>query len=177
MKKNEFVILCLRLLGIYFFVLGLGSLPNITSMFIESSDLPPYLFLGPFIFIICGFVLYIFASKMSLFIIEFSEAEEDGLHITVSEKTTRIALLVLGIFIFAYAVPQFLQLSIDVGLYYLNIDEIPKHLRTVQHRWTYLIGPIVKLLIASILIIGPDKILEFLAKYDETFKRLKSSNK
>ena len=101
---------------------------------------------------------------------------ENGLHITASEKTTRIALLVLGIFIFAHSLPQLLQISIDVWLYYTNIDDIPKEVRKVQQRWTYLIGPIIKLIISAVLIIGPDKIIGFMARHDQTFKRLKSSN-
>jgi hypothetical protein len=69
-----------------------------------------------------------------------------------------------------------MHLALDVGLYYVRIDEIPKHLREQQHRWTILISPAVKLLIAIVLIIGPDKIIGFIAQYDETFKRIKSSN-
>ncbi len=176
MKKNNFVTLCLRLLGIFFGVQGLSSLPHVTSMFIESSSSYPYLLVSPFILIACGLLLYIFAPRMSTFIIEFSEAEEGSMHITASEKTTRIALLVLGIFIFSQAIPQFIQLSIDIGLYYKTINEVPVHVRGVEHRWTYLIGPIIKLIIGTILIIGPDKVIGFLGKYDETFKKIESSN-
>ena len=176
MKKNKFVILCLRLLGIYFFVLGLSSLPGVILMFTQASNAEPYYFIGPFVFIASGLVLFMFANSFSTFIIEFSEAEEDDIHITVSEKTARIAFIILGIFIFAQALPQLIQLSIDVGLYYIRIDEIPKHLRGQQQRWTLLIGPTVKLFIGVVLIIGPDKIIGFIAKYDETFKRIKSSN-
>ena len=175
MKKNGFVILCLRLMGIYFGVLGLTSLPTMTSMFFSSSDEPIYFLLGPCLYIICGIVLIVYAPKFSRFMIDFSEAEENALHITASEKTTRIALLVLGIFIFAHSLPQFLQLSIDVWLYYASIDEVPKHLRSMQRRWTYLIGPVIKLIIAAVLIIGPDKIIGFMARYDQTFRRFKSS--
>jgi hypothetical protein len=175
MRKNNLVTLCLRLLGIYFGVFGLSSLPNVISMFIESSNLPSYFYISPIILIVCGTILCIYAPKISLFIIEFSEAEEGGFHITASEKTTRIAFLILGIFIFAQTLPQLIQLSFDVGLYYKNIDEIPKHLRSVQHRWTYLIGPVIKLFIGVILIIGPDKVIGLIAKYDDTFKKIKSS--
>lgn len=176
MKKNKFVILCLRLLGIYFFVLGLSSLPSVFSMFMQVSNAEPYYFIGPFVFIASGLILFVFANSFSSFIIEFSEAEEDDIHITASEQTARIAFIVLGIFIFAQALPQFIQLAIDVGLYYIRIDEIPKHLRGQQPKWILLIAPTVKLFIGVILIIGSDKIIGFIAKYDETFKRIKSSN-
>jgi hypothetical protein len=176
MKKNSFIILCLRLMGIYFGVLGLSSLPNMIAIFLESSSSQKYFLISPLFLIVSGVVLVIFAPKLSHFIIGFSETEETSFYITASEKTTRIALLVLGVFIFAQTLPQFIQISIDVGLYYSNIDEVPKHLRYVQPRWTYLIGPIVKLIISAVLIIGSDKIIGFIARYDQTFKRLKSSN-
>lgn len=176
MKKNNFVILCLRLMGIYFGVFGLSSLPNMTSIFLESSNSPKYFLISPLLLIVSGVVLAIFAPRLSKFMIDFSEAEDNSFHITASEKTTRIALLVLGVFIFAQSLPQMIQLSIDVGLYYSKSDEIPEHLRYVQQRWTYLIGPVVKLIISAILIIGPDKIIGFISRYDQTFKRIKSSN-
>jgi hypothetical protein len=68
-------------------------------------------------------------------------------------------------------------LSIDVGLYYKSVNEIPTHLRGVEHRWTYLIGPVGKLIIPAVLIIGPDKIVGVLGRYDETFRKVKLSNK
>lgn len=176
MNKNNFVILCLRLMGLYFGVLGLSSLPNMTSIFLESTSSPKYFLISPLLLIVSGVILMIYAPKLSHFIIEFSETEENSFHVTASEKTTRIALLVLGVFIFAQSLPHFIQISIDVGLYYSNIDEVPKHLRYVQQRWTYLIGPVVNLIISAVLIIGPDKVIGFIARYDQTFKRLKSSN-
>ncbi len=147
------------------------------SIFFDSSKSPTYLYIGPIIFIISGVVLFGYAHKLSRFIIDFSEAEENSLHITASEKTTRIALLVLGIYIFSQAIPEFIQSTINIGLYYSNISEIPEDVRLVQKRWIYLIGPIVNLIISAVLIIGPDKIIGLLARYDDTFKRVKTSNK
>ena len=177
MKNKDFVILCLRLLSIYLGVIGLSSLPHVSSIFIESDYSPIYIAISPFIFIICSLVLYFKAPKISLFIIDFGNAQEDNIQISASEKTARIALLVVGVFIFVEALPQLIQLSIDVGLYYKDIEKIPKDLRTVQNRWTYLIGPVIKLIISAILIIGPDKAIGVLSKYDSTFKRIQTSNK
>jgi hypothetical protein len=176
MGKSNLATLCLRLLGIYFGVFGLSSLPNVISMFFEASNFSAYFYISPIILIACGSILFIFASKISQYIVAFSEADEGGRPITVSEQTTRIALLILGIFIFAQALPQLIQVSFDVGLYYINFDEIPNHLRSSQPRWTYLIGPLMKFIIGVILILGPDKIVGILSRYDETFKRLRSSN-
>ncbi|MCP4110907.1 MAG: hypothetical protein GY749_36200 [Desulfobacteraceae bacterium] len=175
MKKNEFVILTLRLLSIYFVVTGFSSISNVIPIIIASPQ-PFFSFIiGPFTLIICGFVLYIFAPGFSLFIIEFSNAEDDDFHITESEKTTRIALLILGFFIFAQALPQVIQASVEAGLYYKHINKIADSLREDQHKWTYLIGPFVNLIIGIVLIIGPDKLLTFLPRYDESFKKIKKA--
>jgi hypothetical protein len=178
MTKRDFVILCLRLLAIFFIVLGLGSLSTMTSMFIESvDDMRVHLFVAPFIYVMSGLVIYVYAPKLCHFVVEFGEAEPPNVEITTSEKTTRIALLILGVYIFAETLPQFVSLSIDVVLYYKSIDEGSPYLGGVQHRWTYVIGPIIKLIIAAVLIIGPDKAVGLLGRYDETFRRVKSPNK
>ena len=171
MRKNNFVILCLRLLGIYFGVFGLSALPNVISMFLAGSRFPTNFFIGPVILTLCGAILCIFAPGISRYIIDFSEAEEDGFHITASEQTARIAFVILGIFIFTQALPQLIQISFDVVLYYKNNAEIPAHLRAGQYRWTYLIGPLIKLIIGVVLILGPDKIMNILSKYEDTFKQ------
>jgi len=165
----------LRLLGIYFGVFGLSSLPNVISMFIGTSSYSNYFYISPIILIVCGTILFVFAPNISQYIIEFSEAEETGFQITASEQTTRIALLILGIFIFVQSLPQLIQISFDVGLYYINLNESQGHLRTSQPQWTYLIGPLIKIVIGAILILGPDKIIGILSRYDETFKKIKSS--
>ena len=177
MKKQEFIILCLRLLGIYLFVSGLGSLPGIISTLLEYPNSRFHFFVGPSIYICTGVILVVYAGKLSNFIVDFSEAEDDEVKLVASENTARLAFIVLGIYIFSYVLPQLIQLSIEVGLYYVRIDEIPSHLRGTQHRWSILIAPSIELGIAIILIIGPDKVIKFISNYDETFKRLKASNK
>lgn len=67
-------------------------------------------------------------------------------------------------------------MAVDVGLYYAKMDEIPGFLRGQLPRFILLIGPTVKLFIGVTLIIGPDKILGFITKHDETFKKIISSN-
>ena len=121
MKKKEFVILCLRLLGIFFFVMGLSHLPNLAKLFkkLHTADVTYYFY--PVIHIICGSVLFIYAPRISNLIIEFSEAEEDNIQISISEKTTRIAFLVLGVYIFAQTLPLLIQISVNVLIYYQDV--------------------------------------------------------
>lgn len=176
MKNKDFVVLCLRLLGIYVLILGLSSIPGFIGT-IGSTDLMPLFYvLGPMIYVICGLVLMIAAPGIAKFIVNFSEAEEENLQISPSEKTARIAMLILGIYIFTYALPQFIQISIETGLYYKDLDSIPQHLRSQQYRWMVVIEPVIELIIASTLIIGPDKIIGFISRYDTTFKRIKNQS-
>jgi hypothetical protein len=77
MKKNNLVILCLRLMAIYFLVLGLGSLPSVTSIFFTSTEGPLYFFLGPTLYVLSGIVLFGCAPGLSRFMIEFSETDEN----------------------------------------------------------------------------------------------------
>ena len=177
MKNKDFVILCLRLLGIYFVVIGLGSYARVVALLVESENVPISVYLAPNVYVICGCILFFAAPGLSSFIVSFSEADDEKISISPSEKTARIALLVLGIYILTYALPQFIRVAIDVGLYYKDLDKIAKELREVRAKWTYLIGPVIQLAIAAILIVGPDKIVGLLAKYDTTFKRIKSSEK
>ncbi|MEA1876812.1 MAG: hypothetical protein U9N86_08095, partial [Bacteroidota bacterium] len=68
MKKKEFVILCLRLLGIFFGVMGLSYLPHLATLFKKSHTADLAFYLSPLIYIICGSVLFIYAPKISHFI-------------------------------------------------------------------------------------------------------------
>ncbi len=170
MKKKDFVILCLRLLGIFITVQGFTLLPSIASMFMPFGGLNLF---SPFVYLLCGIALLIYAPKLSKYIIELNDSDNNDLQISSSETTARIAFIILGIYIFTYAVPQLIHLSVDVVLYYIKINEIPENVREVQNKWTILIGPIIKLVLSFILIIGPGKVVDFISIYDDTFKKMK----
>jgi hypothetical protein len=143
-------------------------------MFFDNTSGGPIYFVGPIIYICIGAILFGFANGISNFIIRPSEAQNDIIHLSTSEHTARIAFLILGIYILSYALPQLIQLSIEVGSYYIHIDEIPEHVRQQQPRWIILVAPFIRLLISAILIIGPNKVLKFLAKYDDTLTKINS---
>ena len=174
--KKDFVILCLRLMAIYFIMIGVGSLHNAIQLYVGNYEGFTYVFVSPLIYIVSGLAIYVYAPRMCRFIVAFSEAEENNVQIVASEKTTRIALLVLGVYIFAHALPRAIETGVNVGLYYKSLAEVPSHLRRYEPKWTELIGPFLKLIIAAVLIIGPDKIVGVLGRYDETFRRVKSSD-
>lgn len=94
MEKNNFVTLCLRLMAIYFGVLGLGSFPNALQVFLTSPT-PRMFIISPTLYIISGIVLFLSAPRLSRFMIEFGEADNNIWNISASERTTRIALPVL----------------------------------------------------------------------------------
>lgn len=179
MKENSLVILCLRLMGIYIGALGLNQVSGVLPMVLKSRSLISYSFsLGGVILVFSGVLLIIYAAKLSRFMTRSGELEESISHISASARTTRIALAILGVFIFAESLPQFVQKSIIVGLYYATVDEVPRYMRygPYAHTWTNLIVPIVRLIISAILIIGPDRVIGFIAQHDQTFRKLKSSD-
>ncbi|MGD8836799.1 MAG: hypothetical protein PVJ19_17790 [Desulfobacteraceae bacterium] len=177
MNKKEFVVLCLRLLGIYIIVTGISSLPNAFSVFFDGSFSHGYLIVSPLIYIISGIVLYTYAPKLRSYVINFSESENDEFKITIHEKTARIACIILGLYIFAYAVPEIIQLSIEAGAFYHRMSDISQSAKWYEHRWLHILPSVVELIIAAVLIIGSDKVIEFISKFDDTFKKLDASNK
>lgn len=68
--------------------------------------------------------------------------------------------------------PNALQVSVSVGLSYSDIDKIPRAMRYLPRYWSYLIGPVIKFVISIVLIIGPDKVIGLLSRFDRTFKRV-----
>lgn len=179
MKENRLVILCLRLMGIYIGALGLNQLSGVLSMVLEGrGGITSYSFgLGGAILIIFGLVLVIYAPKLRHFVVRSDADGESTTHVSASERTAKIALSILGIFILAESLPELTQRSISVGLYYASIEEIPRSLRygPYAHAWTNLIGPSIRLAISAVLIMGPDRIVGYIARYDQTVRRLKSS--
>lgn len=173
MRKHEFVILCLRLLGIYILVIGLGSL--FSQLGWTAGDATAKLMvLGPVFYIMAGGGLIGMAPRLSTYILVMSEPDE-GFELPLTERTTRTALLIMGIYIFTITLPHLVQLAFDTGLYYKNAGETPSHLREADYRWVYLIGPTLKLLLSIGLILGPDKVLGLLSRYDVSFKKLTAS--
>jgi hypothetical protein len=176
MSKKEFVMLCLRLLGIYFIITGTSSLPNALSVFFDGSLTHGFLIVSPFIHIIAGIVLYFFAPKLRSYVINFSEAENDEFKTTIHEKTVRIACIILGLYIFAYAVPDIIQLSLEAAAFHQRMNDISQATKWYENRWFYILPAVAELVIGAVLIIGSDKVIEFISKFDDTFKKLSTSN-
>jgi hypothetical protein len=177
MKKTEFVTLCLRLLGIYLFIIGLSAIGNVLSFALQDVQNNSFYHLGPAIYLFSGAILFLSAKGISKYIVDFSEADDDNFQVAPAEQTTRVALLIIGIFVFVNALPQVINLAVEVAINRWQMNDVPEYMRAQKHQWTTLIGPGLKLLISIGLIIGPDKVTGFLGRYDETFKKLMPSDK
>jgi hypothetical protein len=172
MSAANIVILCLRLMGIYFGVLGLSSMPALSFFLVDSESMPFWAGIPPIIMLLSGLVLFARAPRISSFIITFSEAQDGNVALAGAEKTGRIALMVLGIYIFSDALPHLAQMSCVMGLHYLELKTVSVPFVSDQHAWTEMIFPVLRFGIAIVLILGPDKVVGLLAQHDTVFNKL-----
>lgn len=149
--------------------MGLQLLPNAIYNFIEVSEYTLYVLLSPIILFISGVIILVSSPKLSFYIASFSEAEEGGMEITASEKTMRIVLIVMGIYFFAGALPQFAQKFTNMSLFYKEQQSLAM--------WVYLIDPILSLIVAAVLIIYPDKIAALTLRNDVVLDKTKDEQK
>lgn len=177
MTKKEVVTLCLKMLGIYIFVTGTASLSDGISVLREPLSNLIYVLLNPIIYMVIGFVLFLKAPNLCHYIIEFSDADKENLKISANEQTARIALLVLGFYVFTYSIPYFIDESLKTLIYYQRMKGISSAGRGRDLMWISIVPPIAEMLIGAVLIIGPDKVIRFIARFDDTFQRQSTSNK
>lgn len=168
MTTREIVSLSLRMLGIYFVVTGLSSLP---SFIVSIPPLGGTFVLSPLCYIVSGLVLGFFAPRLSVFFTEFSTAQDGPEKITPFEKWGRLCLLILGVYILAKSFPAFIQFAVVTALLFSEAQQTGDPRFSLTHKLAYLIGPTLNMAIAVYLILGPDKIMAFLAKHDRTLKK------
>ena len=99
MKKDEFVILCLKIMGIYFLLMGLINFPHLLKSLLEPKEMMWSFFVSPLLFFICGAFLFFFAKHFSQFMIDIDTKNEGRVTLSTSSNTSRIALQVLGFYI------------------------------------------------------------------------------
>jgi hypothetical protein len=162
MKKNEFVTLCLKIIGILFLLDGIVNLPHFLSSLTE-----PYIahwdnFVSPLLEFICGIILFFKSSSFTSFMVNIKEESE--IQFNPSDNTMRMALQVLGFYILAQAIPGFFQILVNATLYHFELVSIPKHLRQEQQYFINLVGPTVEALIGIWLILGSRFIMHQITK-------------
>ena len=174
MTKEEFVTLCLKIMGIFFLLLGLTNIPHLIQELTEPRNLQWSFFVSPVLNILCGVILFFKARSFSLFITE-GDTESD-VHFTPRSNTVRIALMVLGVYVLSNAIPHFFQIFANALAYHLEISSVPKHLRQIQQHFIYVVSPTIKIIIGLWLVFGTKGIVKLLGKFDNTFKEIDESN-
>ena len=176
MKKKEAVFICLRIMGIFYFLAGLSFIPHLLENLTTSKVDQWSFFVSPLLQLVIGCFLYTKASQFSYYIVDCSEDNESYINLNVTSKTMKTALQLLGFYILAIAIPHFFQILINVVAYNLEISTIPKHLRQIQQHWRYIAEPTLKIIIGFWLIFGINGIIKIMSRFDHTFNELDRSN-
>ena len=177
MRKNEFVMLCLKIMGIYFLLMGLINLPHLIKNLAEPKFSSWDFFASPLLFLICGIILFYKAPSFTRFIINVDKENESEIEFSPTSNTIRIALQVVGFYILATAIPHFFQILVNAVGYYYEISTIPDYLRQKQQYFIYLVSPAIKIAIGIWLVLGSKAIIRILGRYDSTISSMETSKK
>ena len=170
MKKNEIVILAVKLLGIFITVQGLSSF---TSTFgqngfhgIDSWSL----YLGFLIYLLSGLILLFKAEVLSVHILPLDDSTVTKLNI--SENFQTAALRIVGIYISIFAIPALLHLTGKMIQYEFFVSEIPEYLKEKPYYIVPLISQTIYFLIGLFLAMGPSVIIKVLSRFDKTIEKM-----
>lgn len=177
MKKDEFVTLCLKIMGIYFLLMGLINLPHLLSCLTEPEMSHWDFFVSPLLFFVCGIILFLKAHSFSRFIIDVDQEKEADIQFSPTYNTNRVALQVLGFYILAQAIPAFFQILANAALYHYNISTIPEYLRQKQQHFIYIVGPTIEMAIGIWFVLGSKTLIRILGRFDSTIRKIEPSNK
>ncbi len=172
MNKDEFVILCLKIMGVYFLLMGFINLPHLLESFFTPKEMMWSFFVSPLLFFICGAIIFFLAKFFSKFIIDVDTKSEGPVNLSASSNTSRIALQILGFYILATSIPHFFQILVNSAAYYYNMSSIPEHLRQKQQFFINLIGPGIKICMGLWFIFGAKVIINFIGKFDSTIQNM-----
>ncbi|MCP4686679.1 MAG: hypothetical protein GY859_01435 [Desulfobacterales bacterium] len=171
MKKSEFAILCLRFMGIYCFINGLAFIPIFIGDFITPVESRWSFFVAPLLQLIIGAILFYQAPRFVHLIVDCRDESDDPIRWEASAAAARAALLILGFYLIANAIPHFFQILVNTAAYQQDISTVPKHLRQIQQHWRYLAEPGLKILIALWFILGNKGILRAVERFDGAVKK------
>jgi uncharacterized membrane protein len=162
MKKNEFVTLCLKIMGLYFILMGIINLPHLLSCLTQTEISRWDFFVSPLLYFICGIILFFKATAFTRFIVNLDTDKESDIQFELSDNTIRIALQIMGFYILAQGIPGFCQILANSALYYFEVSSIPKYLQQQQQHFIYLVGPTTQILLGLWLIIGSRRIMYYI---------------
>jgi hypothetical protein len=170
MKTNEIVILSLKLLGIYIFVQGLGSLGSSIGINGINGFGNWSMYLGSFIFLISGLILIFRAENISRLLFTFTD--EPIRIFDVSENFQRGALRVIGIYVAIIALPAFVHLIGQMIQYRFASSTVPDYLKEQPNFLIPFISQAILFLLGLFLALWPTEIIKALHRFDKTTEKM-----
>ena len=171
MKKNEIVVLAIKLLGIYMFIQGLATLGSSFGMgdFSKSSTLS--LYFGVLIILFSGIILFLKAVAISKYILPDDENSISS--IEISENFQAAVLRIIGIYVLVFSLPALVHLVGQMVQAHYAGPEIPDYLKVKQTNYIPLISQLVRCLLGVFLTLGAGPVIKVLGRFDKTIEKMK----
>lgn len=170
MKKNEIVILALKILGIYMFVQGLSTLGSSMGLGNFSNYAALSLYLGILIILSSGLIIFFKAVAISKYILPVDE--EAVASFEISEDFQKAALRIFGIYVIVFSLPAVVHIIGEILQAYFAGSEIPEYLRKKQNKFLPLISQLLRLLIGVFLTLGAEPVIKLLGRFDKTIEKI-----
>jgi hypothetical protein len=170
MKKNEIVILAVKMLGLYFAIQGFASIMvSFGRSGIEGFEIW-YFHLGIFIYFLAGLILFTKASAISKYILPHDDSIVS--RIEISENFQTAALRIVGICIAVIATPGLVNLAGKVIQIELNDSELPDYMKDNSSFFIPLLSQVVYFLLGILLALGPGSVVRLLGRFDKTIEKM-----
>lgn len=170
MKKNDIVIIALKLLGIYLTVQGISSIGMSFGMNGLSGLDNWSLHFGVMVFLLSGPLLIFKANAISVLILPPDEIELEKFELT--ENSQKAILRIMGIYVATFAIPSLVHITgqiIESGFWGKNI---PDYMKNSPSYIVPFISQLVRFLIGLFLALGPNSIIKVLSRFDETIEKM-----
>ena len=170
MKKNEIVILAVKLLGLYFTINGLSSV----SMAFGQNGFQGLanwgFYIGILVYFLSGILLFLKAEVVSKHILP-----SDGSVVTelnVSDNFQTAALRIVGIYVTVFAIPGMLTLAGNMIQYNQYGADMPGYLVEKPNNIIPFTSQAIYFLLGVFLALGPGSIIRFLGRFDKTIEKM-----
>ena len=173
MKKNEIVILTVKLLGLYFTVQGFASVLVTFGRSGFDGFESWNIHIALLIYFLSGLVLFTKASAISKYILPPDDSVVSKLEI--SENSQAAALRIIGICIAVVATPGLVHLVGKIIQIELASSEIPEYMKDKTSFLIPLISQVVYFLLGVFLALGPGSVVRLLGRFDKTIEHITSA--
>ena len=169
MRKSEFSLILIRLIGIYFIVQSIASLSNFGWIFTinemnNSAEYASWLtniitIFGPsIVYLICGLLLIIFSKRISLKI--SSDSSEEIQVIDNLKELQAVLFSVAGIWVVVSTIGQFVHSIMTL----ISLSSAPYPDKYIRDSWFDLSANGLQIIVGIFLIIQAQAISKFLTK-------------